>query len=175
MPKKSVFSVKELAYLALIVAACVVGRILFQPIPNVQPMTAIFLIITNYLGLSRGLLVSLLSVLITNLYMGMGIWTIAQLLSYAVLLILFKGILLLPIVGHSFYVQWGYSFLAGFLYGLIISIVDVFIYGMSAFLPYYIQGLSFDFLHGIGNAVFFLLLTPIFQRLLKDVLPNQKT
>ena len=41
-PTKMSFSVQEIAYLALLVAASVVGRTLFQPLPNVQPMTAIF-------------------------------------------------------------------------------------------------------------------------------------
>lgn len=59
-------------------ATCTVGRLLFQFIPNIQPMTAIFLIITLQLGIFRGLLISTLSVLITNIYLGMGIWTISQ-------------------------------------------------------------------------------------------------
>lgn len=173
-PEKMRFSVKELTYLALLVAACVVGRILFQPIPNVQPMTAIFLIITSHFGLGRGLIVSLLSVIITNLYMGMGVWTIAQLLSYASLLLLFSGLLKIPGLSRSFFMQVMFSFFAGFFYGFVISIIDVQIYGMPAFFPYYLQGLTFDFLHAIGNVVFFFLLTPIFQRLLKNSELNQK-
>ncbi len=173
-PLKSVFSVRELTYLALIVAACVVGRILFQPIPNVQPMTAIFLIITVQLGFGRGLIVCLLSVVVTNLYMGMGFWTVTQIASYTVVLALFSGLIRIPIVGKAFITQWGFSLFSGFIYGFVISVIDVQVYGMPAFLPYYLQGLSFDFLHSIGNFVFFLLLTPIFQRLLKRVEGNEK-
>lgn len=172
---KSVFSVRELTYLALIVAACVVGRILFQPIPNVQPMTAIFLIITSRWGLGRGLIVCLLSVIITNFYMGMGIWTVAQLLSYVVLLALFSGLVKVPMMGKSFFLQWGFSFVSGFIYGFIISVIDVLVYGMTAFLPYYLQGLPFDFLHSIGNFGFFLLLAPIFQRLFQRIEVNYKS
>lgn len=80
------FSTYEIAYLAMTVAACVVGRMLFQFIPNIQPMTAIFLILTYQLGVSRGLVVNVLSLLITNLYMGMGIWTISQILSFSVVI-----------------------------------------------------------------------------------------
>lgn len=165
---QSSYTVREIAYLALITAACVIGRIVFQPIPNVQPMTAIFLIITGLLGLSRGLIIALLSVVITNLYMGMGPWTISQLISYGILLTLFYCLLRIPMLGRSFYLQLVFSFLAGFIYGFVISIIDVQVYGMPAFLPYYLQGLSFDFLHGVGNVVFFLLLRPIFIRLLKE-------
>ena len=66
------FSVQEIAYLALLVAASVVGRTLFQPLPNVQPMTAIFLLVALYLGCVRGLIVALLSLLITNFTWGWG-------------------------------------------------------------------------------------------------------
>ena len=87
--KPLAFAGKEIAYLGLLVAAAVVGRSLFQPLPNVQPMTVIFLLVTIHLGLRRGLIVCLLSMLITNFYMGMGIWTIAQLVSYAIIILHF--------------------------------------------------------------------------------------
>ncbi|MBO6359795.1 ECF transporter S component, partial [Enterococcus casseliflavus] len=44
--KPLAFAGKEIAYLGLLVAAAVVGRSLFQPLPNVQPMTVIFLLVT---------------------------------------------------------------------------------------------------------------------------------
>ena len=91
-PTKMSFSVQEIAYLALLVAASVVGRTLFQPLPNVQPMTAIFLLVALYLGCVRGLIVALLSLLITNFYMGMGIWTIAQAVSYTVVILMMSGL-----------------------------------------------------------------------------------
>ena len=76
----------------MLVALCVVSRTFFQFIVNVQPVTAILLIITIYWGTYQGLLVSLLSILITNFYMGMGVWTIAQVVTYF-LIILLTGLL----------------------------------------------------------------------------------
>jgi hypothetical protein len=58
-----------------------------------------------------------------------------------------------------------FSVLAGFLYGLVIAMIDVQIYGMPQFWPYYLAGLYFDLLHGLGNGMFYLLLAPIFQQL----------
>lgn len=74
------------------VALCVVSRTFFQFIVNVQPVTAILLIITIYWGSYQGLIVSILSILITNFYMGMGVWTIAQVATYF-LIILLTGLL----------------------------------------------------------------------------------
>ncbi|MHC5216253.1 ECF transporter S component [Enterococcus sp. LJL128] len=164
----SPFSIREIAYLSLVIAACVVGRLVFQPLPNVQPMTAIFLIITIQLGLSRGMIVALLSVLITNFYLGMGIWTFSQLLSYFFILLIVMVLSRFKEFRNSYFLQSLFSFLAGFLYGLIISFIDVQVYGMPAFLPYYLQGIPFDFMHGIGNLIFYLILAPVFIRLLQN-------
>lgn len=168
----SVFSVKEIANLSLMVAACVVGRLLFQFIPNVQPMTTILLIMTVHRGFRQGLIVSLLSVIITNLYLGMGVWTFAQLFSYALVISLVTFLAKWPLFKKSLMLQTGFSFLAGFLYGFIISVVSYKMYGMTAFLPYYLQGLSFDFLHAIGNAGFYLILGPLFKKLLDKYDPQ---
>ena len=124
-PTKMSFSVQEIAYLALLVAASVVGRTLFQPLPNVQPMTAIFLLVALYLGCVRGLIVALLCLLITNFYMGMGIWMIAQAVSYTVVILMMSGLRHVPIVKRSLILQVIFSILAGFLYGFVVSLLSV--------------------------------------------------
>lgn len=164
--QKSFFSIKEIAYLSMLTAACVVGRTLFQFIPNVQPMTVIFLLITFYLGLSRGLVVALLSILITNMYMGMGIWTVSQLISYTVVLLVFYLLCKIPLVRKNFWLRGLYCVFSGMLYGFIISIISVKVYGITAFLPYYLSGIYFDFMHSVGNGGFYLILAPIFAKLL---------
>lgn len=164
--QKNFFSIKEIAYLSMLTAACVVGRTLFQFIPNVQPMTVIFLLITFYLGLSRGLVVALLSILITNMYMGMGVWTFSQLISFAIVLLVFYLLCKLPLFRRSFWLKGLYCVFAGMLYGFIISVISVKVYGITAFLPYYLSGVYFDFMHGLGNGGFYLVLAPIFAKLL---------
>lgn len=67
-----------------------------------------------------------------------------------------------------------FSIFAGFLYGFIIACIDVEVYGMPQFWPYYISGLSFDLLHAIGNGGFYLLLTPVFQRLYKKTVKKRR-
>lgn len=153
--------------MALTTALCVVGRLSFQFIPNIQPMTAIFLIVTLQLGVIRGWLVCLLAVLLTNFYLGMGSWTLSQLLSFGVLIGLwglvgksgfFRGSLLFQIAG---------AVCSGFLYGFLISAIDVQIYGMPNFLVYYLQGISFDALHAAGNGIFYAILAPILGQVVK--------
>lgn len=161
----SFFSTYELAYLAMTVATCTVGRLLFQFLPNIQPMTAIFLIITLQLGIFRGLLINLLSVLITNIYLGMGVWTISQIFSFALIICLMGILSRVTLFRKSRLLQTIFSVFAGFLYGFIMAVIDVKIYGIPQFWPYYIAGFSFDLLHALGNGGFYLILSPIFQRL----------
>ncbi|MGX7196158.1 ECF transporter S component [Enterococcus olivae] len=165
--KKSMFSTYETAYLAMMVAACVVGRLMFQFIPNVQPMTAIFLILTCQLGISRGLIVNVLSLLITNMYLGMGVWTISQILSFSAVILLMGLLCKWQSFREKRSWQVLFSIAAGFIYGFIIACIDVQLYGIPYFLPYYFAGLSFDFLHGLGNGGFYFLLAPVFNQLIK--------
>lgn len=169
LKRVTTFSVQEMAYLALLVAACVVGRTMFQFLPNIQPMTAIFLIITFQLGVSRGLLVCLLSVICTNLYMGMGVWTIGQIISFSGVILVAGALWQLPVFRKYFFLQVAYSFVAGFLYGFFIALVDKQIYGLPKFLPYYLQGLSFDVMHALGNVGFYVMLAPILVKLLSRI------
>lgn len=163
----SFFSVREIAYLSIIVAVSAVSRMLFQVLPNIQPMTAFFLIVTLQLGILRGLLVSILSVVITNLYLGMGVWTIAQIASYAVIIVIVGILCRFSWYRKSFFWQIVMSSGTGFLYGFVISIISVKMYGFPSFWAYYFQGLSFDILHAVGNGIFYFLLTPFFVKLLK--------
>lgn len=172
------FDAKHIALLSILVALNYVGRVVFQFLPNVQPMTAILLILTLYLGVWDGLIVATLSLILSNMILGMGPWTFAQLFSYAVI-ILFTGFILRPI--HSRRTKWLFvifAVLSGFFYGFVISLVSYRTYGMTNFWVYYSVGLPFDFAHALGNAGFYIILEPIlrplFEKLLKERTPYKK-
>lgn len=162
-----------LTRIALLTSLVSVGRLSFSFIPNVQPMTVLIVCITLYYGWKTGLAVSLLSVLLTNIYLGMGPWTFAQLAAYAVLIgcthLLEDSYesLSLPIL------QLFVAFL-GLLYGLIISVVQAPFFGWNIFIPYYLSGLVFDILHAGGNVIFFTLLYPLVMPLFKRTGQNTK-
>ena len=85
--KKTVgFGVRRLALLSILTALCYVGRMMFQFIPNVQPVTAVLIILTLTLGMTDGFIVAILSIVLTNFLLGMGPWTIAQIASFGVLI-----------------------------------------------------------------------------------------
>lgn len=170
------FTVHRIALLAILTALVTVGRLAFSlPIlPNIQPMTALLLVITLNIGVVDGLVVAVLSMLLTNMILGMGPWTIFQIVSFAVI-ILATGVLKYFYDYGSFtnrvvFAIW--ALLAGFLYGLIISGFDFYLYGMSNFAVYYINGLPFDSLHAVGNFGFFFLLEPIIVPIIQKRFDN---
>lgn len=164
--KQNNYSVRKLTFLALTAAAAIVGRTLFISIPNVQPVTDIVLVMTLYLGLWEGFSVAMVTIMITNLYMGMGIWTVFQIITYGVIVLitwLFRRLL-----KKSFILQIVHSVLAGILYGFIISLLQaVSFMGMDRFLPYYAAGIYFDLLHGIGNGILYIIFLPVFIKLIR--------
>lgn len=163
------YDAKHIALLAMLIALNYVGRIAFQFLPNIQPMTAIILILTIYMGIADGLIVGSLSLVLSNMILGMGPWTFAQLFSYAVIII-FTGTVMRPL--HSGKKKWLFvlfAFFSGLFYGFVISLVSYRTFGMSNFLVYYTFGLPFDFAHALGNAGFYLILEPILGPLFKKV------
>ncbi|WP_010284319.1 ECF transporter S component [Bacillus timonensis] len=160
-------SVKNLTLLSMLIALSVVGRIAFTFLPNVQPTTTIIIITSLFLGPIYGVLVAVISSVLSNLVMGMGLWTIGQIIAWGIIGLV-SGALRkhrerIPVVLLSIYAVF-----CGFLYGFVISIP---LYVLSGkFFAYYIAGLPFDLSHAIGNGVFFLVLYPILRLLfLKNV------
>lgn len=165
--KAKQLSIQRLTLLAMMTTLCQVSRLVFQFLPNVQPVTVILIILTLSLGVSDGLIVAVLSIFISNLTLGMGVWTIAQIISF-VLLVLVTGVVIKPFFKHlPFLIMVLYTVLMGYLYGFIISLVQAPFFGIQNFWVYYISGLPFDTLHAIGNGGFYLILAPILFPLLK--------
>lgn len=155
------FSTYDICCIALVSAACVVGRTLFQFIPNFQPMTDMFILITLYKGIFKGIIVCILSLIITNIYMGMGIWTVFQIVAFSMILLVTSFIGRFPFFKRYLFVQIIFVILSGYLYGLIISYISVKFYKIPNFWVYYFQGVSFDSLHALGNGLFYPILKPI--------------
>ena len=163
----SAFSVHRIALLGLLTALCSVSRIVFQFLPNVQPVTVILISITLKMTMTDGWIVAILSILLTNLQMGLGVWTIAQIFSFSAL-ILVTGLIIRPFFNRiPFWLMGVYSGFTGYLYGFLISAVQAPFFGITNFWPYYLAGIPFDTFHAIGNTVFYFILTPFLFPLLK--------
>lgn len=160
-------SVKNLTLLSMLIALSVVGRITFTFLPNVQPMTAIIVITSLFLGPIYGMVVAVFGSVLSNLVMGMGLWTIGQIVAWGIIGLISGAFReyrdRIPVILLAIYAVF-----CGFLYGFVISI-PLYLFS-GKFLAYYLAGLPFDMSHAIGNGVFFLILYPILRLLfLKNV------
>lgn len=160
----------KLTLLALLAALAVVGRYAFQFLPNVQPITAIIILTGIFLGPLSSVILSLLVVFLSNMLLGMGIWTVWQIISWCLIGLIAGTIGVIwkkvPILFIIFF-----SVFCGYFYGFIISLTTYQVTGH--FWPYYIAGIPFDTAHAIGNGVFTILLYPLLQVLFQRYSKNR--
>ncbi|MFK5220549.1 ECF transporter S component [Lactobacillus helveticus] len=155
--------IRQIALMAMLTAMCVVLRIFkVIPIPNVQPVTDILMIVTLTLGISSGILLAALTMFISNIYLGFGIWTIPQILAYVgcvlTIALLAK---VLPIQNH-FWMQLALATFLGWEYGFLVDLGMTIFGGFPAFIAYLVSSFAFDTYHAIGNfAFYFVLYKPV--------------
>ena len=159
---------KILTLLALCSSLSATLRIALSFIPNFQPLTDIIIFIAVIMGPALGVVHVVLSVFLSNLILGSGYWTINQILA-------FSAVVILAYILNYFVEKRNWNFkiifiifcgLSGFLYGFIMSILEVLIFSVKSFKVYYLAGIPFDMLHAAGNIVFFVLLYPTLYKVI---------
>ncbi|GGM22630.1 hypothetical protein GCM10011351_05550 [Paraliobacillus quinghaiensis] len=145
----------KITLIAMLAALSVVGRVSFQFLPNIQPVTTIIIISGFFLGIIPAILLAVLSTYLSNLFLGMGIWTVWQIIAWA-LIGMGSGLLGKFSVKYPTFLLTAFGLFAGFFYGAVFALTNYFISGK--FLGYYLAGLPFDFYHAIGNSFFVVLL-----------------
>lgn len=150
---------RKLTRLASLIAICVVSRINFQLIPNVQILSDIILILAIDGKLDEAIIVNAITMTVTSFYLGFGYWVIFQIVDFAILslinFIIFKKIKkndltkVLALGG------------SGFIYGLLITLMQVLLIdvGKISFIALYVGSIPFDINHMLGNiGIYFILI-----------------
>ena len=75
-------SVKDILPVVVMVAVASAGRVVFNFLPQIQPVTAIVIIMGVYCGKQTGFLTGSLCALVSNLFLGQGPWTPFQMLAW---------------------------------------------------------------------------------------------
>ncbi|WP_170007511.1 ECF transporter S component [Bacillus fonticola] len=165
------WSAQKLALYSLLVALLVVGRLSFQFLPNVQPNTALLIIMAIVLGIRAGALFALMSMFLTNLVLGMGSYFFMQLFMYTLICIM-SG-LLGKVRGRwpktVFILAAIFSVISGYLYGFGFAVQNWVVTNM--FWAYWVAGWSFDTVHALSNIFFFLILYKPITHLLERYSP----
>ena len=147
-------SSKEIALVGMLSTLSAVVRIPFAAIPSVQPCTFLIICSGYVFGPVVGFMVGAVTALVSNFFLGHGVWTPFQMFAWgmagitaACLRRFNPGLKYLV----AFSIAWGYVF------GAIMNIWfwASFVYPLTpkTFLVYQLSSVWFDTLHAIGNAV----------------------
>jgi energy-coupling factor transport system substrate-specific component len=161
---------KELALVATLGGMAAASRVLFHPLPDVLPTTALVIACGAALGPGAGASIGALGALVSNFALGQGPWTPWQMLGWA-----FCGAaggLLRPVVRRRF----GFAALGALLalaFGAILNLQYMLLLMQqpraelgAAFVASYGGSLSFDVTHAVTTAVVALAVGPGLIRML---------
>lgn len=169
MTKTPILSLQQVTRIALLSALCVVLRYAFASLPNVQPITAIFLLWGLLVSLGESLLIMAVTMLVSSFLLGFGPWVFWQILAFALVLLLWRWLLcplskFLATLGISELLsQSVFAGLMGVAYGVIIDSCYALLYGMPWW-TYVLAGASFNLAHALSTLLFYPLLFPIIRR-----------
>jgi energy-coupling factor transport system substrate-specific component len=161
-------SAKEIALVATLGGAAAAGRVLFAAIPGVQPVTVIVVCTGAALGVRAGVAAGAVAALVSNFFLGQGVWTPWQMLAWAACGAV--GAAAAPLLRRRL-VLAALCFLLGLGFSSFMDVWNwVAFYDQhtwATFVAVQARGFPFDLAHAIGNVVIALAAGPELLRLLE--------
>ena len=148
---------RQLMPTAVLAALAAAGRVLFAPVPDVKPVSAVAIVAGAVLGRRSGFVVGALAALLSNFFFGQGPWTPWQMYAWGLVgyvggLLGERGLL------ERAPVLYGWGFLSGPIFGLILNGYHVLGYvrplTWPAVLAACAASLPLDVMHGVATAAF---------------------
>lgn len=148
---------RQLMPTAVLAATAAAGRVLFAPIPDVKPVSAIAVIAGATLGRRSGFMVGAVAALVSNFFFGQGSWTPWQMYAWGLVgylggVIADRGLL------ERGGVLYAWGFLSALMYGAILN--GYYVLGFvrpltwPSVLAAYAAGFPLDCVHGVATAAF---------------------
>ncbi len=148
---------RQLMPTAVLAATAAAGRVLFAPIPDVKPVSAIAIVAGATLGRRSGFMVGAVGALVSNFFFGQGSWTPWQMYAWGLV-----GYLGGVLADHGALGRRGalyaWGFLSALMYGAILN--GYYVLGFVRPLTWqsvvaaYAAGAPLDVVHGIATAGF---------------------
>ena len=161
-------SAKEIALVATLGGAAAAGRVLFAAVPGVQPVTVVVVCAGAGLDARAGVAAGALAALVSNFFLGQGVWTPWQMLAWAACGA--AGAIAAPLLRRRVALA-AFCFVLGLGFS---SFMDVWNWAAfydqhtwATFVAVQGRGLPFDLAHAIGNVVIALAVGPELLRLLE--------
>lgn len=158
-------SAKRISHIVILAALSIVLRLVFGPFPNIKPITAIFLVSMGYFSLVDSLLIMALTMVGSGILLGFGVIVLWQIISFAIIMLAWWAICgpLFEKYASPLFFQAGVAGFLVFVYGLVISLLSASQFGINP-LIYWLNGLTFDFLHALSTTLFYPIIYHIFRR-----------
>jgi len=156
----------RMVVIVIMTALSVVGRF----IPFFKPIAALSIITGMYVSAGSGMMVGMLSVLISNFYFGQGPWTPFQMLAFGLIGFL-SGVLSKYLINNKPFLII-YSLFCGVAYSLIVDVWTVLWLGGGNLLEKYlataVAAIPFTLVYAVSNVVYVLILNkPFGEKLLR--------
>jgi energy-coupling factor transport system substrate-specific component len=163
---------RELIPIAVLSAVAALGRVIFAPLPNVKPTSAVVIVAGLAFGPQAGFMTGATAALASNIFFGQGPFTPWQMFAWGMMGFT-AGLFSRRGLGRRLPVILVFGFLWGFLFGWIMDTYQViaFVYPVSlkSVLLTFAASFYFDLTHAISNIVFLLCITRPWLRLLNRV------
>ena len=154
--ERNLYSQSDTIVLFLLGIFAVSGRILLEPIPNVQPVTVIILMSGIYFGVSRSIILATSVALVSNLFIGHGLWTLYQAIGWSLVGIigatLSNKLHLNNATSNTPLMAVAVS--CAFIFDWTVSLSVLHTLGPDLLFVYILSGIPFDILHAVGNMFF---------------------
>ena len=152
---------RQIVPTATLGALAAAGRILFAPIPDFKPVSAICIISGVIFGKRSGFLVGCLAALVSNFFFGQGPWTPWQMYAWGTVGYL-SGVFNDLGLFRKSWVIYVFGFLSGIFYGFILNswYIIGFVHPLtleSAILTYG-AGFVLDLIHSVATVIFLIVL-----------------
>lgn len=148
---------RQLMPTAVLAATAAAGRVLFAPIPDVKPVSAIAVIAGATLGRRSGFMVGAVAALVSNFFFGQGSWTPWQMYAWGLVGYL-GGVFADRGLMERGGVLYAWGFLSALMYGAILN--GYYVLGFvrpltwPSVLAAYAAGFPLDCVHGVATAAF---------------------
>ena len=164
-------SLRETMPVVVLAALAAAGRILFAPLPDVKPVSAICIVAGAVFGRQSGFMVGALAALVSNFFFGQGAWTPWQMYGWG-LVGYFAGLLFFVPEGSQRQVPaWGiyaYGFASGILFGLVMNMWSILGFfqpqTLAEGLGLWALALPLDVVHGLATVGFLVVLWAPWRR-----------
>lgn len=159
-------SIKKVRRMILLSVFCCALRLVFHPLPTVQPFLAFLLIGVLYAGLSEMLVVMTVSLVVSAIFLGFGVWLTWQMTALTLVLLIWRLLARFLSFEKALFRVLILAILVAFcalFYGVLMDSCIVYVYHIP-WVPYVLSGLPFHGIYAASTVCFFFFFLGLFKK-----------